>query len=231
MKFLIGLVVGAIVAAAIGAAAIAYSFDDFKTIEISDRDKGEEVTRTLELRDFDKVDIRGVYELDVTVGPDFAVALSGEPDDLDRVEARVEGGELVLDQRKREKGERRRDHDGVTAVISMPALVALEVSGVVDGKIAGIAADAFKVEISGVGDMSLSGTCNSLDADVSGIGDLDADALQCKSVDVTVSGVGDANVYASESVDAEISGMGEISVSGSPEKVEKSGGMFAISVK
>ena len=91
----------------------------------------------------------------------------------------------------------------------------------------GVAAQAFKIEISGVGDMEIAGTCETLDAEVSGVGDLDAGALQCKSVDVTVSGVGDASVYASEAVDATVSGMGDISVSGSPEKVEKNGGMFS----
>ena len=91
MKFLIGLVVGAIVAAAIGAAAIAYASRDgdvghFNISSDDDEDDdGEKSSRTLDLRDFDKIDVRGVFELDVKVGPDFAIAISGEADDLDRV--------------------------------------------------------------------------------------------------------------------------------------------------
>ncbi|MEQ1928949.1 MAG: head GIN domain-containing protein [Parvularculaceae bacterium] len=233
MKFLIGLVVGAIVAAAIGAAAIAYASRDgdvghFNISSDDDEDDdGEKSSRTLDLRDFDKIDVRGVFELDVKVGPAFAIVLSGEADDLDRVEASVEEGALILDQRKRQKGEHRRGHDSVKATVSLPSLTAVEASGVVDGEIEGVAAATFKVEISGVGDMKIAGTCDALEADVSGVGDLDAEGLQCKTVEVTVSGVGDADVYASEAVEATVSGMGEISVAGSPEKVEKNGGMFS----
>jgi hypothetical protein len=245
MRFLIGLVVGAIIAAAIGAAAIAYaardgelghfiiSDDDDRERGGDHKDSGDVITRKVDLRDFDRIDVRGVFELDVDVGgADFAIELSGHAKDLDRVEASVEDGELILDQKKREKGARRRGHDSVTATIRMPALVSIKASGVVDGDVKGVAASAFKAEISGVGDMELAGTCDTLTADVSGVGDLDAQALECKTVKVTVSGVGDASVYASEVVDATVSGMGEISVSGSPETVEKNGGMFSsINVK
>lgn len=241
MRFLIGLVVGAIIAAAIGAAAIAYSARDGEVGKFAiskshegddDKDRGDDAVRSVDLRDFNRIDVRGVFELDVEVGgEDYSISLSGDEGDLDRVEARVEEGELILDQKKREKGYRR-GHDSVTATINMPALSAIEASGVVDGGVQGVAAGAFKVEVSGVGDMEIAGTCDSLKAEVSGVGDLDAEALQCKTVDVTVSGVGDAKVYASEAVKATVSGMGQISVSGSPATVEKNGGMFSsINVK
>jgi hypothetical protein len=232
MKFLVGLVVGAIIAAAIGAAALAYANKGLSNIKIADRDKADDASKTVELMDFESIDAAGVFELEVTVGPEYRVELSGKPDDLERVQATVEGGELKLDLEKREAGEQRHRHSGVTAKISTPMLKAIEFSGVVDGEISGVNAESFKVEISGVGDVELSGTCGALNADVSGVGDLDAQELQCKSVDVTVSGVGDASVYASDSVEATVSGMGDISIYGSPKSVEKSGGMFSkISVK
>ncbi len=227
MKFLVGLVVGAIIAAAIGAAAIAYAFGDIDKLDVGERDKSNDTAKTFELRDFDKIDVKGVFELDVTVGPNFLVQVSGPQTELDRVEASVVDGELILDQRHKVKGGRRQGHDGVTAKVTMPELSSVEVSGVVDGDVDGIAAGEFDVDISGVGDLSLSGTCDSLDARVSGVGDLDAADLKCKTVDVTVSGVGEAKVYASESVDAAVSGMGEISVDGSPKNVQKEGGLFS----
>ena len=74
---------------------------------------------------------------------------------------------------------------------------------------------------------NLNGECGSFDADVSGVGDLEAKGLQCRVVSVEVSGVGSASVYASDEVDAEVSGMGDIDVYGSPEKVRKESSMFA----
>lgn len=228
MKFLVGLVIGAIIAAAIGAGAIAIAFGELDDVEIGDRDKTKDVTQDFDLRDFDRIDVAGVYELEVSVGPEFSVTLAGPEDEMNRVEARVDNGELVLDQKKREKGEKRHfNRHGVTATISMPALSALDISGVVDGEISGIAGGDFAIDLSGVGDVELSGACEALTARVSGVGDLDAEELKCKSVKVSVSGVGDASVYASEAVEASISGMGDIDVYGSPANVEKNGGMFS----
>lgn len=233
MKFFFGLIVGVIVACLIGAAAVAYAFGNLNDINIGDRDKTKDVSQTFELRDFDRIDIAGVYELEVKVGGDYSVAISGPEDEMARVEASVENGRLVLDQRDRQRGEKRwRNHKGLTAQISLPALSEIDISGVVDGDVTGIASESFKVDISGVGDMTLSGECGDLEAQVSGVGDLDAEGLKCKSVDVDVSGVGSASVYASESVEASVSGMGEIDVSGSPKSVEKSDGFLSnINVK
>jgi hypothetical protein len=228
MKFFFGLIVGVIVACIIGAAAVAVAFGNLGDLGVGDRDKSKDISQTFDLRDFDRIDIAGVYELEVTVGGDFSVEVSGPEDEMERVEASVEGGELVLDQRERRRGEKRwRDHEGLTARISLPALSAIEASGVVDGDVTGVAAETFKVDISGVGDMDLAGECGDLDAQVSGVGDLNAEDLKCKNVVVDVSGVGSASVFASESVEATVSGMGDINVSGSPKSVEKNGGMFS----
>lgn len=226
MRFLVGLVIGAIIAAAIGAGAIAVAFGQLDDVEISNRDRSKDVTQTFDYADFDKIDVAGVYELEVTVGAsDFAITLAGPEDEMDRVRVSAEDGVLILDQEKRKKHSLRRH--GVTATISMPALAALDISGVVDGDISGVAGGDFAIDLSGVGDVKLEGSCDALTARVSGVGDLDAADLQCKTAKVSVSGVGEASVYASEAVEASISGMGEIDVYGSPESVEKNGSMFS----
>lgn len=227
MKFLVGLVIGAIIAAAIGAGAIAVALGQIGDADIADRDKSADVSRTFELTGFDRIEVAGVYELNVAVGSDFSVEISGPEKEMARVEARVDEGVLILDQRKHERGSNRIHRDGVTATVSLPALSALDISGVVDGEVSGVAADAFDIDLSGVGDLELAGECNALTARVSGVGDLDAENLKCKTVKVTVSGVGEASVYASEAVEARISGIGEISVHGSPASVDKHGGMFS----
>lgn len=231
MKFFLGVIVGVVVAILIGAGAVAVAFGhlgDVGNIEIGDRDKSADVTKTLELSDFDRIAIAGVYELDVTVGGDYSVEISGSQEDLDRVKASVEDGELILDQRDHKRGDKKwRDRDAVTAKVTLPALSAIDVSGVVDADIEGVDAEDFEADISGVGEMDVKGQCGHLKASVSGVGALNADELKCKDVVVNVSGIGEANVYASDAVDATVSGMGEISVYGSPAKVEKHGGLFS----
>ncbi len=187
------------------------------------------VTKKLDLEGFDRIDVSGVYELDVRVGPSFSIELSGRGHEMNRVEASVKNGVLHLDQRDETRKEKRmwRNNKGIDAVITLPALNGLEVSGVVEGSISDIDSADFEVNISGVGDIELDGECGRFDAHVSGVGDLDADALECSVVNITLSGVGDASVYAREEVDARVSGMGDIDVYGSPPKVSKSKSMFA----
>lgn len=182
-----------------------------------------------DLAGFDRIKIAGVYDLDVRVGEDFSISLTGPAYEMDRVEVSVENGALVLDQRKHNKRDfkNRNKRDGVEAVITMPSLTALNVSGVVDGVIAGVDSERFDLDLSGVGDLSIDGECGVLDAKVSGVGDLNARNLECREAELRVSGVGSASVFASDEIDAKISGMGDIDVYGSPEKVRKNSGMFA----
>lgn len=221
MKILLSALGAASVCAVVGASALN------STALAGDNDK---ITQTLDLSGFERISISGVYELDVEVGPDYAITLTGRERALERVDASVKNGTLRLGQKERKKkrinlgGTR---DGGIDAVITMPSLSKLSVSGVVDGEIKGIDAETFEISVSGVGDMDLEGECGALEAEVSGVGDLEAKKLECRSVKVEVSGVGSASVYASEAVDAEVSGMGDIDVYGSPSDVRKDGGMFA----
>lgn len=193
----------------------------------------QDTERSLDFKDFDRISISGIYHLDVDVGDAYSVTLTGPAEEMSRVEAGLKGATLKLGQRERLWGEKHRNkNEGVMARITMPALAALHMSGVVDGEVRGIDGETFNVAISGVGEMRLHGQCNHLVAEVSGVGDLDGEGLMCRNVRVVVSGVGEATVYAGEAVDAVVSGMGDITVHGSPKIVKKSGGVFAeISIK
>lgn len=188
----------------------------------------EEVSENYDFEGFDKIEIAGVYDLDVAVGDDFSILLSGPEVEMNRVEVSLDGDTLVLDQRKRKRGEKKRNNrEGIDAVITLPALNGLSVSGVVDADIDGVDSDTLQLSLSGVGDVDIEGKCGRLKARVSGVGDFDGEALECADVTVSVSGVGDATVFASESVDATVSGIGSITVYGSPENVETSDGLFS----
>lgn len=187
----------------------------------------EDVTKTFELSGFDMIDIAGVYDLNVKVGSDFSIVLTGSEREMNVAQVSVRDGVLILDRRKRERNENAIHRDGIEAVVTLPSLKGLEVSGVVAGEITGVDADSFNLDLSGVGDLTITGQCNDLDAKVSGVGDLTAEDLECNKVKVKVSGVGSASVYARQAVEARVSGMGDIEVFGSPEDVHKNGSMFS----
>lgn len=188
---------------------------------------GEIESRLVDLKDFTAIEISGSYELDVTVGEDYSVELSGPPAAMARAEARVEKGALKLGAKKRLRTVKSDDDRSLRAVVSMPALDNLSVSGVTDADIRGVDAGAFKLLLTGVGDVTIEGRCGELYARVSGVGELDAKSMLCKVADVSLSGMGEAAVYAREAAKAEVSGMGEINIYGSPKTVDKRGGFFS----
>jgi len=230
MKFFLGLLVGLFLAIGIAAGGAYMAFGNIT--DIGERDRSNDITETFDLAGFDGIEITGVYELDVNVGPDFSVVLTGSPEEMGRVEASVKDGALVLDQSRPDRGKRRWRQHGVTAVITLPVLSEIDVSGVIDGEVSGIDAEAFDADFSGVGSVEFSGSCGHLRADISGIGEFDARDLKCKTADVTVSGIGDASIYASEEIDISVSGIGSVDIYGSPSRVDKNGGPFSdITVK
>ena len=74
------------------------------------KDKGT-ITKTLDLKGFEKIDVAGVYDLDIRVGPDFSIELSGPDYEMNRVESSVERGVLRLDQREASRSEKKRWHN------------------------------------------------------------------------------------------------------------------------
>ncbi len=225
MRIFFGILIGFAVAAGIAIGAAYMAFGDIRNV--GERDRSKDISQAYDLAGFDEIDVAGVYEVNVKVGGDFSVNVSGAPEEMERAEVSVENGVLVLSQADRPRSVRSWRNQGMTADISLPSLSVIDVAGVGDAEISGVQADSFTARLAGVGEINVSGTCGDLTARVSGVGDLDASGLECARVDVAVSGVGEATVYASESVDASVGGIGSITVHGSPSQVEKSGGFLS----
>ena len=225
MRLFFGILIGLVLAVGIAVGAAYVAFGNIG--DVGDRDKSADISRTYDLADFDAIDVGGVYELNVTVGPDYAVELAGAPSEMDRAKVSVENGVLSLQQEEIHGVKRNWRNQGLTATISVPSLTSIDVAGVADAEVDGVDADAFSVSLAGVGEIDVSGVCRDLTARVSGVGELDASDLKCDRVDVAVSGVGEAKVYASESVEASVGGIGSITVDGSPSEVGKSNGFMS----
>jgi hypothetical protein len=180
------------------------------------------VDETHAVRNFDKIEIGGVYELDVKVGGEFSVETSGHAKEVEGMKVYVDGNTLVIEHKKNNFRNRMKSKNGVVVTISMPELNAVEIGGVGTGNISGIDSERLTLEIGGVGEMDISGKCKSLEIEVAGVGELDARDLECEDVEVELAGVGEIDVYASKSVDVEAAGVGEVNVYGNPKDVSKS---------
>ncbi len=198
--------------------------------EVNDDNRVEE---THNITGFDKIRVTGVYELDVQVGKDFSVFTSGKHKDVENMNIYLKGSTLVLAQDKDEdkkinwNGRKNKNNSGIKAIITLPELEALDITGIGAGDIKGIDSDRLDVEVAGISDMELHGSCGTLDVDMAGLGELRAEGLKCKDVDVDLAGMGEISVYASKSVQADAAGMGSIEVYGNPKDVEKSKSFMA----
>ena len=186
--------------------------------------KEGDIQQTHDLQDFDEIEVRGVYNLNVTVGEDYKVFTSGKPKEVERMKVYVENGVLILDQNRRKK---LKNHDGIWTDISLPSLYGLDIKGVGTGDIMGVDSENFALDVSGVGEFKVKGTCGHLETHMHGVGEIDVRGLECESAKVNLKGVGEVSLFASESVDINSRGIGEVNVYGNPKEVQKSKGFMS----
>ncbi len=180
---------------------------------------GTHVSRTLEVRDFDAIHLRGGYDVDLEAGDDYAVEIAGDEAILDALAIAVDDGTLEIGP---EKGRRFKNHKSISLKVRLPRLDAFTVDGAVDGRLRHLQSDDFALTVNGAADIRIDGTCTAFAAVTNGAGDIDARDFRCESVSVAVNGAGDVQVYASKSVRAAVNGVGGIDIYGNPPEVRKS---------
>lgn len=169
---------------------------------------------------FHGVDNAAVLDVDIAIGATARVELSGPKDWLARIETRV-NGDGILELRMPDDHHNLHNPPKLHAQITVPALDLVMVSGVGDMRVGKLSTRALAVKLSGVGNITLAGSTEVLDAKLSGIGDIRARDLTAKAADVRVSGTGDMHVRVTDAVTAKVSGMGDITIAGRPPQVHR----------
>lgn len=188
------------------------------------RDDSPQATRSFALSGFERVALAGADDVRVTTGGDFAVRAEGPSATLERLDLRVENGELIV-SRVSEQGWKLRDERGATIHVTMPRATALRLvgagnmtldrgsgdfaatlSGAGDLTVGNIEAERVRLALSGSGDIAVAGSTRMLDAAISGAGSIRAVDLVAGSGRVRLNGVG--------SIDARIDGPAQVELSG-----------------
>jgi hypothetical protein len=155
-------------------------------------------------------------QLEVTVGEPQSVVLVADDNLLPLIRTRTSGDTLVIDSKKSFSSKK-----PLVVRISTPSLEALASSGVTNGTIKGIAGRRFAVNVSGSGDVELTGKTDALSIDLSGSGAIRARRLRAGTVAASVSGSGAVQVTATDALAADISGSATIDYWGSPKSVTR----------
>ncbi len=206
----------------------AFSVFVFAVLATLDFANADDISVSHDLKGFDQIRLDNVgIQLEVEVGEDFAVEVSGDEELVETLLLKVRGDKLVIYRDDNHKVWEGRGNDSPLVIVSMPSFTGFELRGAVDASIKGVDSDEVEFDLKGAGNIEVEGKCRWLIVDLKGAGNVEADDLICEEVDVTLKGAGNIEVYASKRVDADIDGLGNIDVYGNPEEVEKDDGWLS----
>jgi hypothetical protein len=106
--------------------------------------------------------------------------------------------------------------------IEVKSLEGFNMTGVGHIEAKGIQGKHVAIGLTGVGDMTIDGSADSLDLNLEGVGNYEGEGFKTKQATVHSKGVGSAVLNVSDRLDASVSGIGAVEYIGSP-KVQKSG--------
>ena len=193
--------------------------------------------QTRDLPSFSAIAVEISSHVIIKQGSPQSVRLEGDAKDLDKIDTKVRGDELVI---KTFKSSGWNNNLGqVTIYITVPDLESVAVSGsgdvTSDGRIKSeflelrvsgsgdieLEAEAEEMEskISGSGRIVLSGNTGSNKVTISGSGRVRAEELRAKECTVRISGSGNCRIDVSERLEVSVSGSGNVSYKGDPKKV------------
>ena len=186
--------------------------------------EGPVVSKDLAFADFHSIILNGGAEVKFVQAEEWKVTLKTQENIFDSLDYKVEDSTFVI-QIKNHREVRAEEY---SLTIQAPDLRLLEVNGAADFEMEKPfrSEGDVEIEISGAGDLDLSGefVCRNLSIQVNGAADLEAEALDVAKVKVQINGAGDATLKGKASeADFEVNGAGDIdarslSVSGKVRK-------------
>lgn len=189
--------------------------------------------RSFEVGTFDKISLAGSHDVIVTVGGAPSVRAEGDAEALERLEIRVEDGQLRIGSKRGSWSVGR--GRGVTVHVTAPSLAAAAIGGSGDMRIDKVEGSGFDAEIGGSGDMQIAalkvgkasfsiagsggitaaGTAGTATISIAGSGDVNTAGLESRTATVSVVGSGDVSARAMETAKVSIMGSGDVAMSGS----------------
>ncbi|HEX8366852.1 MAG TPA: head GIN domain-containing protein [Allosphingosinicella sp.] len=199
--------------------------------------------RAFQVGGFQSISLTGSPDVIVTVGGAPSVRAEGDARMIERLEIRVEDGDLRIGYRQRSSWSFGR-HRNVTVHVTVPALAAATVTGSGDMRIDRVQGGRFAATVTGSGGLDLGrveagetsfsvtgsggiravGRAQRAHIELNGSGDVDLGALEIRDATVSVHGSGDVTAKAMQAARVTLMGSGDVSITGPARcQVEKRG--------
>src|SRR5262245_61053942 len=168
---------------------------------------GKAATDTRNVSGFSSVEMSGSGELQIEQTGTESLAISADDNLLQYHTVDVRGGQLRLG------GMKNGSYGALTPVVYKLTVknlngIALSGSGSINGK--ALATDSMKIESSGSGEITMTGSTDHMEVVISGSGNVHGEGFKSKDARVEIDGSGSATVAASERLDVNINGSGNV---------------------
>jgi len=202
---------------------------------VREHGNGNMVTNSVDVDDFEEIDVSGNFEIILKKGDEPAVELTADENLVEFIDINTVGDRLIVETTRSLESD-----EGLELLITYTELSAVDVGGAatitsrgnIEGDYlsinmsgagtldVGVDLKVLKLTVSGAGAVVLKGSVDQQNINMSGAGGLDASDLFSKECKISISGVGSADLMVTESLHAEVSGVGGITYAGDPKNVQ-----------
>jgi len=192
----------------------------------AEKGSGTTAVENREVRDFEKVDVGGVFHVEIIAQSEFGVEVEGDDNLLQFVKTDVRNGTLEISMDKRVK-----THNPLRIRISAPDIKGLEASGASKVNLSNLKNNELSLDTSGASKINVSGETGSFIVDVSGASQIDAGGLSTVIANIDASGASHVNVNVSKDLTADASGASRITYTGPAHVSKSTSGASSVSQK
>ncbi len=178
---------------------------------------GNLVTEKRKTGDFKAVDVGGNLNIEIVQSEKVSVTVEADDNILPAIKTEVYDGVLRIWSESKYK-----TSHSVAIRISAPSVEEIETSGVARATFTGINNESIRVNSSGASKVSLSGSINSLEVEMSGASKIYASKLKAERASIDGSGASSAEVEVVSYLSANLSGASGVSYKGDPAEIKKS---------
>ena len=214
--FAAALILGVVLANAFSFGRVGYKFFNVSVNFGGVQGSGKVATEQRNVSDFSKVDVGGVFQVEIIAGKEYSVEVQADDNLLPLIKTEVRGGTLQISSEKRFS-----TRNDIKVRITAPNIEGIEASGASKVNASAIKSESLDVDTSGASKVSVAGEARQLNIQVSGASNIDATNLNAVDADVDASGASKVSVNATGNLKAEASGASSVNYSGNPANVEK----------
>lgn len=183
---------------------------------------GKPGTRTVtvgsgkDVGEFKKIESNGSFNVQVKIGPQSDLTITGDDNIVKIVEVAVNGDTLVV-----KTNQNFSSNLPIMISVTMPELTGASTNGSGNISVDGINGQEVAFSVSGSGNIDATGKAESVTADISGSGEISVEKLAAHKLNADISGSGSVKANVSDQITASIAGSGDVLYKGSPKDVTK----------